>query len=184
MPQTLLVVAAAMVLALFGLNRQRAIAADERAVVGREAEAAALATGERWAGIARDLAFDEGDVGALRMRLQGDVAGLSSQLGRETGESLADLATLDDVDDLAGLAVVEDAPVAGGVVAFTVTATAAYAVPRTWAVSPSGAPTTAKVVRIVVREVTGVPGGRTGRPAVEVTLPVRVSAALQHVHNR
>lgn len=181
MPQTLLVVASMIVLGLFGLTRHRAELADERAGMGREIEGAALAVGERWTGIARDLAFDEADVGSAQIRLAGNVAGLTTRLGREAGESLTDLTTLDDVDDLAGASLSEAAAVGSGVVSFTVTATAKYAVPRTWADSPRNAPTTAKMVTIVVTEVTS---GPTGRPPVEVTLPVRLSAALQYTRAR
>ena len=175
---TLVVVASVILLAVYSLNRHRAIAADERAAIGREVEAAALAVGERWTGLARDLAFDEGDVGATRMRLQGNIAGLTVTPGREAGETFADLTTLDDVDDLNGLTTTDAAAVAEGAVSFTVTAAAHYAVPGTWAAST--APTTAKIVTVVVREVTT---GRTDRPPVVLTLPVRVSAALQFVHN-
>jgi hypothetical protein len=182
-PQTLLVVASVIVLAVFGLNRHRAVAADERAAIGREAETAALAVGEGYAGIVRDLAFDEADVNATGMRVLGDVTGLATVLGREAGESLADLTTLDDVDDLAGLDVTEGAAVASGFVTFRVTATAAYHVPGTWARSPGNARTTAKVVEVVVTEVTGIAAGKTQRPPVRVTLPVRVSSTLQYVHH-
>ncbi|HEX8299948.1 MAG TPA: hypothetical protein VF594_12370 [Rubricoccaceae bacterium] len=178
MPQTLLVVAAVILLAVFGLNRHRSIAADERSSIGREIEAAALAVGERWTGLARDLAFDEADVSAVQMRLQGNVAGLTAAPGREAGETLADVTTLDDVDDLHGLSVTESAAVAEGAVSFRVTATTGYAVPGTWATVAS--PTTAKIVTLTVREVTT---GPTQRPPVVLTLPVRVSAALQFVHN-
>lgn len=185
MPQTFLVIAASMILAIFGLNRHRGIAADERAVIGREVEAAALAVGERWTGIARDLAFDEADVDATQMRLPNVTTGLATRLGPDDGESLGDASTLDDVDDLAGLAVSEDAVAGTGVVAFHVTATAVYAVPGTWAPRPAGsAPTTAKIVTVVVTEITGIAAGKTGRPEVRVTLPVRVSSTLQFVHTR
>ncbi len=187
MPQTLLVVASVIVLSLFGLNRHRAELADERAGIGLEIEGAALAVGERWTGIARDLAFDEADVGSAQIRLAGNVTGLSATLGREAGESLADLTTLDDVDDLNGLGTTETTAAGSGVVSFTVTARAKYAVPRTWADSPSNAPTTAKIVEVVVTEVTtGTTGttGVTGRPPVRVTLPVRLSAPLQYTRAR
>lgn len=174
-----------MVLAVFGLNRHRAIAADERAVVGREVEAAALAVGERWTGIARDLAFDEADVNASQMRLPNVTTGLATQLGPDAGESHATVSTLDDVDDLAGLSISEYATVGTGAVEFHVTATAAYAVPGTWALRAAGsAPTTAKVVTFVVTEVTGIASGKAGRPEVRVSLPVRVSPTLQFVHSR
>ena len=179
-PQTLLVVAAVIVLAVYSLNRHRAIAADERSAIGREVEAAALALGERWTGLAPDLAFDQADVGAVQKRRHGHGTGLTAPPGREAGETLADVTTLDDVDDLAGLATTEAAAVAEGAVSFTVSATVRYAVPGTWAEPKDKIPTTAKVVTVVVREVTT---GRTDRPPVEITLPVRVSAALQFVHN-
>lgn len=176
MQQTLLVIASVIVLAVFGLTRHRNAAADERAGMNREIETAALAVGERWTGLVRDLAFDEADVGSDVMRLTGNVAGLTATLGRDAGETTADLTTLDDVDDVAGLAATEAAAVGAGAVSFTVTATAIYAVPRTWAPSPLNAPTTAKIVTVVVREVAA---GRTERPPVVVTLPVRISSALQ-----
>ncbi|HEX9951591.1 MAG TPA: hypothetical protein VGB53_07470 [Rubricoccaceae bacterium] len=178
MPQTLLVVASVILLAVYSLNRHRSIAADERSAIGREVEAAALDVGERWTGLARDLAFDEADVGAVQMRLQGNVAGLTATPGREAGETLADVTTLDDVDDLDGLSVTQAAAAGEGAVSFTVTARVRYAVPGTWV--PTSAPTTAKIVTVEVRELTT---GPTQRPPVALTLPVRVSAALQFVHN-
>jgi hypothetical protein len=117
------------------------------------------------------------------MRVQGDVTGLATGLGRDAGESLADLTTLDDVDDLAGLRVSEGAAVASGFVTFTVTASAAYHVPGTWAPSVGNARTTAKVVTVIVTEETGMAVARSQRPPVVVTLPVRVSSTLQHVHH-
>ena len=183
MSQTLLVVAAVVVLAVFGLNRHRGIAADERASIGREIETAVLETADRWAGLARDLAFDEADVNSEVMRIQGNVTALSTRLGPDADETLSNLASLDDVDDLAGLSLTEYVNVGSGVVPFTVTIDATtgvrYADPRTWALSAT--PTTAKILTLVVREVTT---GATGRPPVVVTLPVRVSSSLQFVRTR
>lgn len=176
MPQTLLVVASVVILSVYGMNRHRAVAAGERAVIGREVEAAALAIGERWTGLARDLAFDEADVGAGEIRLRGNVVGLTTRFGPEAGETLNDLTTLDDVDDIHGLVLTDRAFVSTGDVVYTVRATVTYANPTTWAVSAS--PSTAKILTVVVTEVTS---GQTQRPRVEVTLPVRLSAARQFV---
>jgi hypothetical protein len=187
-PQTLLVVASVVILSVYGLNRHHAVAADERAVVGREVETAALAIGERWTGLARDLAFDESDVGAAEIRLRGNALGLSTRFGADAGEGLTDLTTLDDVDDIHGLSLTDRAFVSAGEVSYTVRAAVTYANPTTWAplgtATPDaptgsvGAPSTAKILTVVVREVTS---GATRRPPVVVTLPVRLSAARQFV---
>lgn len=175
MPQTLLAVAASILLAVYGLSRHQALAADERASIGREVESAAGHVAERWAALARDLAFDESDVGQTQVRFRGNVAGLSARLGVDAGERLSDVTTLDDADDLHGLDATEMAVVGDGVVPLRVRITATYA---TGGATPTASPTTAKVITVVVAEVTS---GPTRRPPVQVTLPVRVTSTLRGV---
>lgn len=183
MAQTLLAVAAVIVLGLFGLSRHRALAADDRADLGRAVEDAALQVSERWGGAVRDLAFDEADVTSGVARLRGDVTGLLSTLGTDgPSEDPADPATFDDVDDFAaigpGAARLDSARAGSGTVAFRVSFSATYAQPGTFA--PSASPTTAKVVTVTVEEAGP---GRDGRPPVRVTTPIRITPAKQFLHN-
>ena len=174
MPQTLLAVAASIILAVYGLSRHQALAADERAAIGREVEDAAAHVAERWAALARDLAFDEADIGKTQVRFRGNVTGLSSRLGLDAGESLTDLTTLDDADDLHGYDATETALVADGAVPLRVRITASYVANA----APTASLTTAKVVTVTVSEVTS---GPTRRVPVQVTLPVRVTSTLRGV---
>lgn len=58
MTQTLFCLAAVLVFGTFAFTRHQTVAADERAEIVREIEAAALATAEDWAARAKDVAFD------------------------------------------------------------------------------------------------------------------------------
>lgn len=174
MPQSLFLLASISILAIFGLNRQRALAADERAAINRSIEVAALDVNERWGDQVRDRAFDEADVGSEIARVQGEVGGLSRQLGREAGEAAADPATFDDVDDYHGLVIRDSSVVLGEPVLFDVSFTATYADTQAFGVVTS--PTTAKVVTVVVEEVLSGPSER--RP-VRVEIPIRMTSAKQ-----
>ena len=175
MQQTLFCLAAVLVFALFGLSRQRALAADEQAEVRRETEAAALATAERWAATLKDAAFDEADVPRTAMRLSGETAGLASPAAfRDAGEATP--AAYDDVDDYDGLDRTETSRAALGLVSVRVRIAVAYADPATFA-SAAG-PTTAKVAVVTVTEVRA-----DGRAPVTATLPVRVTPAGQFLHS-
>lgn len=178
MPQAILIVAAAVILGLLGLSRHEARARDHRALEQQEIEAVALRMAERWAGAARDLAFDEADVARDEIRLRNDVAGLSSRLGPDAGETAADPRTFDDVDDYHGFTRTDAAAVGAGVgtVDLEVRVEVTYARTSDW--SPTGTASTAKLAVVTVREA----GTRErGRPAVRVALPVRFTPAQQFV---
>lgn len=179
MPQSILILAAAIILGILGLSRHQARAEDDRASMVREVEAAALSVAERWSSHVRDLAFDEADVGAREVRVRNDDTGLSTSLGPDAGEDGSDPRTFDDVDDFSGYTLRETTPVGRGVetVAFDVEVSAEYANPVNWQTASS--PTTAKQVTVSVREVAS---GERGRPLVRVAIPVRLTPAHQFAH--
>ncbi len=178
MQQTLLCLAAVLVFSLFGLSRHRALAADERAEVRRETEAAALATAERWAATLTDAAFDEADLDRTQpMRLAGQTTGLTPK-ARFGAREEATVAAFDDIDDYAGYDRTETARAALGLVLLRVHIDVAYADPATFAPVSGSLVTTAKVAVVTVTEV------RTdGQTRVTATLPVRVTPASQFLHS-
>ncbi len=178
MPQYILILAASIILGVLGLSRHSDQAKDDRDTMVREIEAAALTVAEKWAGHARDLAFDEADIGAPEVRLQGDASGLSAVLGLDAGESHSAPHSFDDVDDFHGLSRQDSASVLKDVTfVFDITITAGYTQGAGWATSAT--PTTSKAVTVRVREVVT---GNQGRAPVEVVLPVRLTPALQYTH--
>lgn len=177
MPQSILIVAAAVILGLLGLSRHEGYARDARASEQREIEAAALRVAETWASTARDLAFDEADVNRAEVRVRNNTSGLSAVLGPETGEDATDPRTFDDVDDFHGFARTETVPVGVGAerVAFDVSVEVGYA-RNNW--RPASNATTSKLATVTVREAGTQPRGRN---PVVVQLPVRFTPAQQFV---
>lgn len=181
MNQTLLCLAAVVVFALFGVTRHRTLAADEQAEARREAEAATLATAERWAATIADASFDQADVTRTTLRLSNDTADLAAaatEFGvHDPGETTA--ADFDDVDDYDDLDVSETARAAMGVLPVRVRVEVAYVALQadgTFAESPT--PTTTKAATITVTEASA-----TGRTPAHATLTVRVTPAGQFLHS-
>lgn len=179
MPQSILILAATIILGYLGFSRHQAQAEDQRAGMVREIEASALSVAERWSGHVRDLAFDEADVGAREVRVRNDEDGLSVTLGPDAGETAADPRTYDDADDFHGFSRRETTAIGDGTVNvdFDVTATATYASPANW--RTARVPRTAKIVTVTVTEMAS---GARGRPLVTVTVPVRITPAHQFAH--
>lgn len=179
MHQSILILAAAIILGVLGFSRHQAQADDERAAMVREIESSALSVAERWSSHVRDLAFDEADIGAREVRVRNDTDGLSTTLGPDAGESITDPLTFDDADDFHGIALRESSPVGRGdeSVAFDVTASVTYASPANW--REARVPRTAKVVTVTVTEVAD---SDRGRPLVSVSVPVRITPAHQFAH--
>lgn len=178
MPQSILIVAAAVILGLLGLSRHESRARDNRAIEQQEIEAAALRVAETWASAARDLAFDAADASASEVRVRNDTDGLSATLGPETGEVATDPRTFNDVDDYNGFARTETVPLGAGAgtATFIVSVEVIYARPTNWL--PAFNPTTAKLATVTVREAGT---QERGRNAVQVQLPVRFTPAQQFV---
>ena len=176
MPQSILLVAAALILGTMGLTRHRAHVAAERAVVTREMESAALVVAERWAGQARARAFDEADVNAPEARVRDDVAGLSAVLGPDPGEVATDPSTFDDADDFHGFVTRDTVSLGtGDPVRFDVRLAATYARRSDW--SPLAARSTYKVVTVTVTEA----APNRGRSAASVAIPIRLTPARQYL---
>lgn len=179
MPQFILILAATIILGLYGYSQHEGQARDDRATMVREIEAAALNVAEEWSGHVRDLAFDEADVGAREVRVRNETDGLTLAFGPEAGEDPNDPRSFDDVDDFHEFSRRVTSPVGRGAnqVAFDVEVEVSYARLSDW--QPVHGITTAKVVNVTVRESTT---AQRGRPLVQVVLPVRLTPAHQFAH--
>ena len=187
MAQVVYCLVAIVVLALFSLSRHETQAADERVLLGREVESAALEVAERWAARVKDRAFDEADVGSSEIRLDrtDDLTPPSlfgAALAAEVLEAPAhglDADRFDDVDDFDGVSGVDTlwvGPDRADPLLFQVDLAVGYVDPASGA--PSAAPTLAKEVTV---DVLG-PIVR-GRPMGEAHLVVHTTAARQFLHN-
>lgn len=181
MPQTLFCLAALLVFAGYGLTRHRTAAADEAVTVVSELEAAALRVAQEASVQAKNVAFDEADIGRDALRLAGDTDGLTepAQFGRGLPAEADERASgrLDDVDDFHMRVVRTRAEVAGADVAFDVAFFVRYLDPAT--LQPVGRPTTLKEVVTLVSEVA--PDG--ARPPARVTLRTQVNSIKLALHN-
>ena len=178
MPQSILIVAASLILGLMALSRHDGMAQDTRDHEQRAIEVAALRVAERWASTARDLSFDAADVSNPEVRVRNDTDGLSAVLGPEAGEDLSDPRTFDDVDDFHGFTRTETVPLGPGTstTTFDVSIEVTYARVSTW--SPTSGATTAKLATVTVQESGTKPRGRN---PVRLQLPVRFTPAQQFV---